>query len=76
MPLANIKVIEGVFSQEEKQQIIENVTDALVAVEGEGIRDKTLVIVEETKSGDWGIGGRALTTEDVKGLREAQTAAR
>lgn len=69
MPLANVKVIEGVFSPEEKQQIIERVTDALVSVEGEGIRDKTLVIVEETKSGDWGVGGQGLHTEDVRQLR-------
>jgi 4-oxalocrotonate tautomerase len=69
MPLASVKVIEGVFSPEEKQQIIEGVTDALVAIEGEGIRDKTVVIVEETKSGDWGVGGKSLRTEDVRHLR-------
>ena len=71
MPLANIKVIEGVFSDNEKQQMIEKVTDAMIAVEGEHIRDKTVVIVEETKSGDWGVGGTPLTTKHVKGLRHA-----
>jgi len=70
MPLANIKVIEGVFDDHEKQQIIENVTEALVAVEGEQIRDKTVVIIEETKSGDWGVGGQPLTTRHVRALRE------
>ncbi len=69
MPLANIKIIEGVFTDSEKQQIIERVTDALVTVEGEGLRDKTVVIVEETRSGDWGVGGSALTTEHVKQVR-------
>ena len=71
MPLANIKVIEGVFDNSEKQQIIENVTEALVAVEGEQIRDKTVVIVEEAKSGDWGIGGKTLSAGQVRSLREA-----
>lgn len=71
MPLANIKVIEGVFSNAEKRQMIEKVTDAIIAVEGEHIRDKTVVIIEETKSGDWGVGGRTLTTEQVRRLREA-----
>lgn len=71
MPLANIKVIEGVFNDAEKQQMIEKVTEALIAVEGESLRDKTVVIVEETKSGDWGVGGRPLTTQQVKQLREA-----
>ena len=69
MPLANIKVIEGVFSAAEKQQIIANVTEALVEVEGEQIRDKTVVIVEEAKSGDWGVGGQTLTAQQVRSLR-------
>jgi 4-oxalocrotonate tautomerase len=70
MPLANIKVIEGVFTDAEKQQMIEKVTDALVSVEGERLRDKTVVIVEETRSGNWGIGGKTLTTEQVKHVRK------
>ena len=69
MPLANVKVIEGVFDDAEKQQIVEKVTDALIAVEGEGLRENTVVIVEETKSGDWGVGGKPLTTQTVKALR-------
>jgi 4-oxalocrotonate tautomerase len=69
MPLANIKVIEGVFNDSEKQQMIKKVTDALVSVEGEKLRDYTVVIIEETKSGDWGIGGRTLTTQQVNQVR-------
>ena len=69
MPLANIKVIEGVFTDTEKRLMIERVTDALVAIEGERLRDKTVVIVEETRSGDWGVGGESLTTEYVKRVR-------
>ena len=69
MPLANIKVIEGVFDDAEKQEMIELVSEALVAVEGESLREKTVVILEETRSGDWGIGGRTLTTSDVTKLR-------
>ena len=71
MPLASIKVIEGVFTDDEKRQMIEKVTDAMVAVEGEQIRDKTVVIVEETKSGDWGVGGTPLTAQQVRTLRQA-----
>ena len=69
MPLATIRVIEGVFTDSEKQQLIEKVTDAIVTIEGEPLRDKTVVIVEETRSGDWGIGGKTLTTEHVKHAR-------
>jgi 4-oxalocrotonate tautomerase len=70
MPLANIKVIEGVFTDFEKQQMIKKVTEALISVEGEQLRDYTLVILEETKSGDWGVGGQMFTTQQVKQVRQ------
>ena len=69
MPLATIKVIEGVFSGEEKQRMLEKVSEAIISVEGETLRDKTVVILEEVKSGDWGVGGKTLTTDVVKQVR-------
>lgn len=68
MPLIQVKVIEGVFSSEQKQEIVKKLTDAMVSIEGENMRHVTMCIVEEIKSGDWGIGGKPLTTEDVKTL--------
>lgn len=69
MPLAVLKVIEGVFSSDEKQRMIKNVAEAMISVEGEKLRDKTVVILEEVKSGDWGFGGATVTTDDVKRMR-------
>ena len=43
-------------------------TDTMVEIEGENMRGVTWVVVEEVKSGEWGIGGQALTTEDVQAL--------
>ncbi len=60
--------IAGVFSAEQKQQIIQKLTDAMVEIEGEAMRRVTWVIVEEVPSGAWGIGGKPLTTADVKAL--------
>lgn len=68
MPLVNVKLIEGVFTQEQKQEMIRKLTDTMVSIEGENMRGVTWVIIEETKSGDWGIGGNPLTTEAVKEL--------
>lgn len=68
MPLINVKLIEGVFSKEQKGEIVERLTDAMVSIEGENMRGVTWVVVEEVKSGDWGIGGNALRTEDVLAL--------
>ena len=69
MPLINVKLIENVFSPEEKREIIDKLTDAMVSIEGENMRGVTWVVVEEVKSGDWAIGGNPLTTEDVKALQ-------
>lgn len=68
MPMINVKVIEGVFSDTQKVDMIEKLTDAMVSIEGENMRSVTWVIVEEVKSGDWGIGGQALSTAQVKAL--------
>jgi len=68
MPLIEVRVIEGVFTEAQKRQIVHKLTDAMVSVEGENMRPMTWVIVEEVKSGDWGIGGKTLTTADVKAL--------
>jgi 4-oxalocrotonate tautomerase len=68
MPLITVKIIEGVFSPEQKQEIVKKLTDAMVSIEGENMRQVTMCIVEEVKSGDWGIGGKPLTTDDVKAL--------
>jgi 4-oxalocrotonate tautomerase len=68
MPLIQVKVIENVFTPAQKSQIITKLTDAMVSVEGEHMRPVTLVLIEETRSGDWGIGGKAMTTEAVHAL--------
>jgi 4-oxalocrotonate tautomerase len=65
MPLIQVSVIKGVFSSEQKKQMISRLTDAMVSIEGENMRGITWVKVDETESGDWGIGGQALTTEAV-----------
>jgi 4-oxalocrotonate tautomerase len=68
MPIVNVKVIEGVFDDDQKHAMIEKLTDAMVEVEGENMRGVTWVFIEESKSGDWGLGGQVLTTEAVKAL--------
>jgi 4-oxalocrotonate tautomerase len=68
MPLINVKVIESVFSDVQKRDIVQRLTDAMVAIEGEPMRGVTWVVIEEVRSGDWAIGGQALTTEAVREL--------
>ena len=74
MPMVTVKVIEGVFTSEQKQEMIRGITNAMVEIEGENLRPVTWVLVEEVRSGDWGIAGNGLTTADVHAL-QAQPAA-
>jgi len=68
MPMVNVRLIEGVFTPTQKQEMIRKVTDAMVSIEGENMRQVTLVVIDEVKSGDWGLGGKPLTTNAVKEL--------
>jgi 4-oxalocrotonate tautomerase len=74
MPLVNVRLIEGVFTAEQKREMIHRLTETMVEIEGENLRPVTWVVVDEVKSGDWGIGGNSLTTADVHAL-QARTAA-
>jgi 4-oxalocrotonate tautomerase len=68
MPLIQVKLIEEVFTPAQKKEIITKLTDAIVAIDGENLRPFTLVTVEDVRSGDWGVGGKTLTTSDVRSL--------
>ena len=66
MPLVEIHLIKGVFSPEQKSQMIAKVTDAMVSVEGEKLRGVTWVKISEVQGGDWAIGGQPLQAADVR----------
>lgn len=68
MPLINVKLIERLFSDAQKREIAAKLTDAMVSIEGENMRPVTWVVIEDVRSGDWAIGGKPLTTEDVRAL--------
>ncbi|MCI0356581.1 MAG: tautomerase family protein [Acidobacteria bacterium] len=68
MPLIQVKLIENVFTPAQKSEMITRLTDAMVAIDGENMRPVTWVVIEEARSGEWGIGGQALTTDAVHAL--------
>jgi 4-oxalocrotonate tautomerase len=61
MPLVTIDVIKDVFTPEEKAEIINKVTDAIVEIEGEPLRGVTWVRIKEFEQGDWGIGASGVS---------------
>ena len=74
MPLINVKLIEGVFDAAQKREILEKLTETMVSIEGENMRPVTWCVIEEVASGEWAVGGKALTTDDVKALAAGQPA--
>jgi 4-oxalocrotonate tautomerase len=74
MPLIQVRVIKDVFTKQQKSQMISKLTDAMVSIEGESLRGVTWCVIEEVESGDWGIGGNALTASDVHALAQGKAA--
>ena len=66
MPLVDIHIIKGVFTPEQKSEMLTKVTDAMVSVEGEKLRGVTWVKINEVEGGDWAIGGQLLQAADVR----------
>jgi 4-oxalocrotonate tautomerase len=74
MPLVTIDVIKDVFTTQQKKQLIDKVTRAMIEVEGENMRGVTWVRIQEFESGDWAIGGKALSAADVQALAAGKAA--
>ena len=74
MPLVTIDVIEDVFTPAQKEDMIQRVTDAMVAVEGENMRQVTWVRINEVKGNDWAIGGNLLNAAAVHALAAGKAA--
>lgn len=75
MPLVTIDVIKDVFTPEQKEQLITQVTEAMVGVEGEAMRPVTWVRINEIEQGDWGIGGQLLNASAVHAMASKDEAA-
>ena len=70
MPILDVHVIENVFNSAQKTEIIEKLTNTMVAIEGEALRGVTWVRILETKEGDWAIGGKPLTAAMIHTMQK------
>jgi 4-oxalocrotonate tautomerase len=75
MPLVTIDVIKDVFTPDQKKALIEKVTDAMLTVEGEALRQVTWVKINEIEQNDWAIGGQRLNAAAVHALSAGTKAA-
>lgn len=74
MPLVQIRGVKGYLSLEQKQELIRKVTEAVLSVEGEGLRDVTWVTIEDVDSGAWGVGGKPVTANDLRAMAQGHRA--
>jgi 4-oxalocrotonate tautomerase len=74
MPLVTIDVIQDVFTPQQKEQLIQKVTEAMIEVEGEAMRPVTWVRIQEFEQGDWAIGGKRLDAGAVHAMGKAKVA--
>jgi len=60
MPFVNIRITREGATPQQKQKLIEGVTDLLEDVLGKN-RKTTFVIIDEVDTDNWGIGGEQVT---------------
>jgi 4-oxalocrotonate tautomerase len=65
MPFVEVKSIEGVFSAEEKAEVIAEITNVFSRIKNAEFAKGTWVVVNELANGDWGEGGLVLKADDV-----------
>lgn len=59
MPFVNIKLVDGVFTPEQKHEMAAAITEVMVKFEGsEAFREVVWVLIEELHTDGWHIGGR------------------
>lgn len=75
MPLVQITGVGDYLTLDQKQELIRRVTDAVVSVEGEGLRPVTWVTIADIQPGAWGVGGTPVTVAYLKALAARPDAA-
>ena len=69
MPIITVKVFEGELTGDQTAEMIEDITQAVIPYVGEVVRSNTWVIVEEIRSGSWGIGGKVYGLPDLRQIQ-------
>jgi 4-oxalocrotonate tautomerase len=68
MPSIQVKLIENVFTPEQKSQIASKLTDDRASIEGADVGTVAWVDIEEVLTDEWEIGGLAMTTDAIRAL--------
>jgi 4-oxalocrotonate tautomerase len=69
MPFVNIKITKEGASAEQKERLIQGVTNLLADILGKNPQT-TVVLIEEIDTDNWGIGGESVTIRRQKAKQE------
>lgn len=67
MPFANLKVPQGTLTAAQKEELVHKVTDLFAGYFGDGVRQHTMVLVDEVVDGGWGRADEVLTLAKMRG---------
>jgi 4-oxalocrotonate tautomerase len=73
MPLITVKVFEDELTKQQTADIIRGITEAVIPFVGERLREATWVLVEEIKSGAWGIGGKPFGLPALRAIQAGRS---
>jgi len=59
MPFVNLKLVKGQVSSEQKNKLVEGITDLIVNIMGRD-RNFTVITIDELEGEHWAIGGKTL----------------
>jgi 4-oxalocrotonate tautomerase len=68
MPLVTIDVLRDAWTSSQKHDFIEKVTEAMVGVAGEPLRQVIWVKLAEVDQGQWAVGGQRLSAEMIHSM--------
>jgi 4-oxalocrotonate tautomerase len=68
MTLIEVKLLQRVFTAEQKREMIEKLIAAMHSISGGDSRDRVLVLIDGVRSGDWGLGGQQVRSGILRRL--------
>ncbi len=69
MPFVNIKITKEGATAEQKERVIQGVTNLLADILGKNPQT-TFVLIEEVETDNWGIGGESVTSRRQREQQE------
>jgi 4-oxalocrotonate tautomerase len=73
LPFVSVTLIRDALSTTQRAAMAASIAEAIIAIEGEARRGQIWVVIEENVvSGEWSIGGNALTLDALTALKQGR----